>query len=85
MGFPGRPRVGLSRVSDPPGLGTFRRQGAHRAARGTIREKRYNLPHPGVHHTSLNSSQGWREFTEFFYVLIIEPGGGLRTTQRTFL
>ena len=48
-GFPGRLRVALSRVSDPPGL--CRRQGAHRAARGTIREKRYNLPHPGVHHT----------------------------------
>ena len=48
-GFPGRLRVALSRVSDPPGLG--RRQGAHRAARGTIREKRYNLSHPGVHHT----------------------------------
>jgi hypothetical protein len=43
-GFPGRLRVALSRVSDPPGLD--RRQGAHRAARGTIREKRYNLPHP---------------------------------------
>ena len=49
-GFPGRLRVALSRVSDPPGLG--RRQGAQRAARGTIREKRYNLPDPGVHHTS---------------------------------
>ena len=42
-GFPGRLRVALSRVSDPPGLG--RRQGAQRAARGTIREKRYNLSH----------------------------------------
>ena len=49
-GFPGRLRVALGRVSDPPGLG--RRQGAQRAARGTIREKRYNLPHPGVHQTS---------------------------------
>ena len=48
-GFPGRLRVALSRVSDPPGLG--RRQGAQRAARGTIREKRYNLSDPGVHHT----------------------------------
>ena len=49
-GFPGRPRAALSRVSDPPGLG--RRQGAQRAASGTIREKRYNLPDPGVHHTN---------------------------------
>jgi hypothetical protein len=42
-GFPGRLRVALSRFSDPPGLG--RRQGAQRAARGTIREKNvtYNL------------------------------------------
>ena len=40
----GRLRVALGRVSDPPGLG--RRQGAQRAARGTIREKRYNLSHP---------------------------------------
>ena len=48
-GFPGRLRVALSRVGDPPGLG--RRQGAQRAARGTIREKRYNLSDPGVHHT----------------------------------
>ena len=43
-GFPGRLRVTLSRVSDPPGLG--RRQGAQRAARETIREKRYNLSEP---------------------------------------
>ena len=41
--------MALSRVIDPPGLG--RRQGAQRAVRGTIREKRYNLPDPGVHHT----------------------------------
>jgi len=47
--FPRRPRVALSRVSDPPGLG--RRYGAQRAARGTIREKRHNLSHPGVHQT----------------------------------
>ena len=57
-GFPGRLRVALSRVSDPPGLG--RRQGAQRAARGTIREKRYNLPHPGVHHTQSSHSSSER-------------------------
>ena len=49
-GFPGRLRVALSRISDPHGLG--RRQGAHRPARETIREKRYNLPHPGVQCTT---------------------------------
>eukprot|EP00964_Phaeocystis_antarctica_P005554 scaffold3031_cov27-Phaeocystis_antarctica.AAC.1 len=40
-GFPRRPRAAPSRVSDPPGLG--RRQGAQGAARGAVREKRYNL------------------------------------------
>jgi hypothetical protein len=40
-GFPGRLRVALSRVSDPPGLD--RRQGAQRAARGTIREKNVTI------------------------------------------
>ena len=48
-GFPECPRAAPSRVGDPPGLG--RRGGAQGAARGAIREKRYNLPHPGVHHT----------------------------------
>ena len=47
-GFPGWPRAAPSRVSDPPGLG--RRQGAQGAARGAVREKRYNLPDPGVHY-----------------------------------
>ena len=49
-GFPRRPRAAPSRVSDPPGLS--RRQGAQGAARGAVREKRYNLPDPGVHHTN---------------------------------
>ena len=49
-GFPECPRAAPSRVGDPPGLG--RRGGAQGAARGAIREKRYNLPHPGVHHTA---------------------------------
>ena len=48
-GFPECPRAAPSRVGDPPGLG--RRGGAQGAARGAIREKRYNLSHPGVHHT----------------------------------
>ena len=60
-GFPGRLRVTLSRVSDPPGLG--RRQGAQRAARGTIHAKNtchiltksvsheHDPPRRGVHHT----------------------------------
>ena len=49
-GFPEYPRAAPSRVGDPPGLG--RRGRAQGAARGAIREKHYNLPHPGVHHTS---------------------------------
>ena len=49
-GFPECPRAAPSRVGDPPGLG--RRGGAQGAARGAIREKRYNLPDPGVQHTS---------------------------------
>jgi len=49
-GFPECPRAAPSRVGDPPGLG--RRGGAQGAARGAIREKRYNLPDPGVHHTT---------------------------------
>ena len=60
-GFLERPRAAPSRVSkglwstqplrvsDAPGLG--RRGGAQAAARGAIREKRYNLPEPGVHYT----------------------------------
>ena len=48
-GFPECPRAAPSRVGDPPGLG--RRGGAQGAARGAIREKRYNLSDPGVHHT----------------------------------
>ena len=40
-GFPECPRAAPSRVGDPPGLG--RRGGAQGAARGAIREKRYNL------------------------------------------
>ena len=48
-GFPECPRAAPSRVGDPPGLG--RRGGAQAAARGAIREKRYNLPEPGVHYT----------------------------------
>ena len=47
-GFPECPRAAPSRVGDPPGLG--RRGGAQGAARGAIREKRYNLSDPGVHH-----------------------------------
>ena len=49
-GFPECPRAAPSRVGDPPGLG--RRGGAQGAARGAIREKRYNLSDPGVHHTT---------------------------------
>ena len=48
-GFPECPRAAPSRVGDPPGLGG--RGGAQGAARGAIREKRYNLSDPGVHHT----------------------------------
>ena len=51
-GFPECPRAAPSWVGDPPGLG--RRGGAQGAARGAIREKRHNLPHPGVHHTSVS-------------------------------
>ena len=49
-GFPECPRAAPSRVGDPPGLG--RRGGVQGAARGAIREKRYHLSDPGVHHTS---------------------------------
>ena len=48
-GFPECPRAAPSRVGDPSGLG--RRGGAQGAARGAIREKRYNLFHPDVQHT----------------------------------
>ena len=34
-------------VTTPPGHAVYKG-----AARGAIREKRYNLSHPGVHHTS---------------------------------
>ena len=68
-GFPGRLRVALSRVGDPPGLG--RRQGAQRAARGTIREKRYNLPHPGVHHTKLHRAPGRHRAAAYFDPLVL--------------
>ena len=44
------PRAAPSRVGDPPGLG--RRGGAQGAARGAVREKRYNLSHLRVHHTT---------------------------------
>ena len=57
-GFPECPRAAPSRVGDPPGLG--RRGGAQGAARGAIREKRYNLPDPGVHHTCCRA---WRRFS----------------------
>jgi len=52
-GVPRRPRgrVALSRVSDPPGLGrrTLGSPSKGRLARGTIREKLYNLSDPGLH------------------------------------
>jgi len=62
-GFPRRPRAAPSRVSDPPGLG--RRQGAQGAARGAVREKRYNLPHPGVQYT--------RPSGTIFFLLLNHP------------
>ena len=49
-GFPECPRAAPSRVGDPSGLG--RRGGVQGAARGVIREKRHNLPDPGVHHST---------------------------------
>ena len=67
-GFPECPRAAPSRVGDPPGLG--RRGGAQGAARGAIREKRYNLPHPGVHHTRVGSLHAFVPYPVVPYVAL---------------
>ena len=47
----GPPRArGLS-AKVPPSTDSLRLGPPGGAAKGAIREKRYNLPHPGVHHT----------------------------------